>query len=418
MASPESPLHLLIIGGGLCGLSAAISTRLAGHHVTVLESVSAFREVGAGLQITPNGTRLLRAWGLSDVLGPKAAVPTYFRMRRYTGKMLAERTKYSDEIEGRYKSSLWCLHRADLQVIGVDWGEEQIQNEYVGGVSVSLEGGEVVRGDIVLAADGVWSDIRQKLIGMNIQPKPTGDLAYRILLDRESIRDGKLREWLDNPGINIWVGPEKHAVGYSIKGGRWLNLVLLVKDNLPEDVMKDDGDLAEMKAIFQEWDPSLAQFLEHVEKVDKWRLNYLEPLPFWKSASGTFLLAGDCAHPMLPYMAQGANSSLEDGATIGALLSKVQRRDQISAAMTMYDTIRRPRINQLVKETFKQGKEHHLPDGIEQVKRDQLLSKSFETPVNGFQRTGATWTHPKIQPWIYGYDAYAEVEKAYEQQPF
>lgn len=94
---------------------------------------------------------------------------------------------------------------------------------------------------------------------------------------------------------------------------------------------------------------------------------------------------------MLPYMAQGANSSLEDGATIGALLSKVQRRDQISDAMTMYDTIRRPRINQLVKETFKQGKEHHLPDGIEQVKRDQLLSKSFETLVNGFQRTGATW---------------------------
>ena len=100
---------------------------------------------------------------------------------------------------------------------------------------------------------------------------------------------------------------------------------------------------------------------------------------------------GDCAHPMLPYMAQGANSSLEDGATIGALLSKVQHRDQISAAMRMYDAIRRPRVDQLVKETFQQGEEHHLPDGIEQVRRDQRLSKSFETAVNRSQGDSATW---------------------------
>jgi salicylate hydroxylase len=133
-------------------------------------------------------------------------------------------------------------------------------------------------------------------------------------------------------------------------------------------------------------------------------------------------------------MAQGANSSLEDGATIGALLSRVQRRDQIAAAMSMYDTIRRPRVDQLVRETFKQGKEHHLADGPEQVKRDSLLSRSFEKPADEAKKRGSTWyvnleeqhvridwfcrTHPKIQPWVYGYDAYAEVEKAYNQRPF
>lgn len=94
---------------------------------------------------------------------------------------------------------------------------------------------------------------------------------------------------------------------------------------------------------------------------------------------------------MLPYMAQGANSSLEDGATIGALLAKVERRSQISAAMDMYDSIRRPRVDQLVKETFEQGKEHHLSDGIEQVRRDHLLSKSFETAVNASHEGGTTW---------------------------
>ena len=274
MPPPEPPLHLIIIGGGLCGLAAAIATRRAGHHVTVLESITAFREVGAGLQITPNGTRLLRKWGLADVLGPKAAAPTVFRMYRYTGKVLAERIAYSDEIERRYNASLWCLHRADLQVamaekarelgavvrlgvkvVGVDAGGEQSRSQKMGGVSVEVEGGEVVRGDVVLAADGVWSQMREKLIGFSIQPKPTGDLAYRILLDREKIKDSKLREWLNSPSVNIWVGPETHAVGYSIKGGRWLNLVLLVKDNLPDNVMKVQGDLEEMRALFHGWDP-------------------------------------------------------------------------------------------------------------------------------------------------------------------
>lgn len=94
---------------------------------------------------------------------------------------------------------------------------------------------------------------------------------------------------------------------------------------------------------------------------------------------------------MLPYMAQGANSSLEDGATIGALLSKVRRRNQIVAAMTMYDSIRRPRVDQLVRETFRQGKEHHLQDGPEQIKRDSLLSKSFEKVTNGEQKSGYIW---------------------------
>lgn len=274
MSTPESPLHLIIIGGGLCGLSAAIATRLAGHNVTVLESVSAFREVGAGLQITPNGTRLLKAYDLADVLSPKAAAPEYFRMRRFDGRLLAERTQYADEIEGRYGSPLWCLYRADLQVAmaerakelgvtiklgcrvsSVNWGEDLSSNEE-NQVSVCVEGGEEVTGDIVLAADGVWSDTRKYLLAQDIRPKPTGDLAYRILLDRESIVDDSLRAWLDAPGISIWVGQDVHAVGYSIKSGRWLNVVLLVKDNLPEDVMKAEGDLAEMKAIFQDWDPT------------------------------------------------------------------------------------------------------------------------------------------------------------------
>lgn len=202
---------------------------------------------------------------LPDTLSRQAAAPKYFRMRRYNGDLLAEQTQYTKKIEARYGSPLWCLHRADIQVmlaekgmqLGVvielgckveceNWGENHEKAE--GEMSVSIEGGE----DIVLAADGIWSETRQRLLGKEVRLKPTGNLAYRILLDRDSIKADTLRAWLDSPGINIWSGT---SVGYSIKGGRWLNLVLLVKGNLPEDVMKAEGDLAEMKAIFQDCNP-------------------------------------------------------------------------------------------------------------------------------------------------------------------
>ena len=175
---------------------------------------------------------------------------------------------------------LGAVIKLGCKVESVDWGKEQArgQEQEEVGVSVSIEGGEEVRGDIVLAADGIWSETRQSLLGKEVRPKPTGDLAYRILLDRESIKDDKLRAWLDSPGINIWVGPEVHAVGYSIKGGRWLNVVLLVKDNLPEDV-KLGPCVSNTILLSFTWDInnrvfSLTKFLGHVEKVDKWRLNY------------------------------------------------------------------------------------------------------------------------------------------------
>ncbi|KAL5119259.1 hypothetical protein ACEQ8H_002746 [Pleosporales sp. CAS-2024a] len=418
-------LHVVVIGAGLCGLGAAISLRLAGHAVTVVERVAALEEVGAGLQMTPNGTRLLRAWGVDALLTGTAAAtrPATFAMSRFDGRPLARREGYAQELEQRHGSPLWCLHRADLQralaerarqlgaVVRLD---ARVVDVDASRGLVELHGGHTLAADLVIAADGLWSTSRA--VVADAVPQPTGQVAYRIVLERSQLQDARVAEHFATPGIHVWVGPGAHAVAYSVRGGRSINIVLLVPDDLPAQVAKTEGDVAEMHALFAGWDPILRRALDETDKVLKWRLHFLPPLPRWVSSNGRFLLAGDSAHAMLPYMGQGANSALEDAATIGALLSHVADPAQLAPALALYDAIRRPRLDQLVRETFAQGREHHLADGAEQVLRDAQLARSM-MPEWG-PGSDHPWTHPKIQPWIYGYDAYAEAEAMFHQHPF
>lgn len=261
---PSNALHVLIIGAGLCGLAAAISTSLSGHKVTILEAASQLHEVGAGLQLTPNGTRLLHRWNIAKDLALKAAAPSTISIRRFDGKLLAHRNDYQQEIENRYGSPIWCLHRVDLQKSLADkatslgaelrFGSRVKKIEFQN-AAVTLESGEKVIGDVVLAADGLWSTSRIQFQNEPVMPKPTGDLAYRILLQADDIADPYLRSWVTKPGINIWIGPSMHIVAYSLLAGSMYNLVLLVPDDLPSDISKGQGDTGEIRKLFEQWDP-------------------------------------------------------------------------------------------------------------------------------------------------------------------
>ena len=290
------------------------------------------------------------------------------------------------------------------------------------GASVGLAGGEVVRGDAVLLTDGLWSAIRPAFLGRPSPAVLTGDLAYRITIDADELEGEdaeELREFVRDATVDFWVGPRAHCVGYSVRGGEVYNLVFLCPDDLPQGVAKLEGDMEEMRERFAKWDPLLGKFLRQVKGVHKWRLCWLDALPEWANESGTFFMAGDCCHPMLPYLAQGANSSLEDGAVLGSLLARVRRSDmarQLSCVSKLYQELRMERGRRIQLETFKQRDDSHMEDGEAQEKRDALMMSMLGKELKG--PFPSRWTCPEIQPFLYGYDAYAEAEKAYRENPF
>ncbi|KAI1654774.1 putative monooxygenase [Daldinia decipiens] len=419
-------LHLVVVGAGLAGLAAAISTRLEGHRATVLEKTTRLEEVGAGLQVTPNASRLFHHWGVFDELSSKAAVPSYLAVRRYDGtRILAREGRYQEKILERYGAPFWDLHRADLQEtlvrrarsLGVDirlgFDVQHVDFQHA---AVVAQDGQKVQGDLILGADGLWSRTRSFLLQQQLTPTPTGDLAYRIVLNLEDIKDPELQDLVSNPSVNFWIGPESHVVGYSLRQGRMYNLVLLRPDDLPEHVSRSAADVDEMRKLFEPWDPILNKLLACVSKVDKWRLMHISPLDTWVNNEASFLLAGDACHPMLPYLAQGANSSLEDGAVLGRLLKYVTNRDKLSHALELYQQLRKSRGEAIAKEALGQRDSFHLPDGPSQEQRDAIFLANLdkEPPPNFPSR----WTCPTVQPWLYSYDAVAEADKAYKTHPF
>lgn len=258
-------LHLVVVGAGLAGLAAAISTRLEGHRVTILEKVAKLEEIGAGLQVTPNASRLFHYWGVFDELSSKAAIPSYLAVRRYDGtRLLAYEDHFQKNMLERYGAPFWDVHRADLQEalirraksLGVDirLGADVQHVDFQRAV-VTTQDGQTVQGDLILGADGLWSRTRNFLLQRQLTPKPTGDLAYRIILNLEDIGDPVLRELVSKPSVNFWIGPESHVVGYSLRQGQVYNLVLLRPDDLPEDVSRAAADVDEMRKLFEPWDP-------------------------------------------------------------------------------------------------------------------------------------------------------------------
>ncbi|KAI5358455.1 putative FAD-binding domain, FAD/NAD(P)-binding domain superfamily [Septoria linicola] len=423
------PLAIVVVGAGMSGLATAISCALAGHQVVVLEGSRELAEIGAGFQITPNGSKVFKQFGIADRLEATAAEPTFLQVKRWSnGKILSRTENFDQQMRGKYNAPFWDLHRVDVQRALAERARELSVEIRLGArvndvdfehAKVTLKDGDVLHGDLIVGADGLWSKCRQRYLATQGKtedaPLPTGDLAYRIVLDIKDVQDQEIRDIIEKPSAQFWIGPEAHVVAYSIRGGTMSNIVLLVPDNLPANVAKQEGSVDEMRAIFKDWDPILNRFLDHVTTIDKWKLMHRPELGSWVSAKSNFVFVGDACHPMLPYLAQGANSSIEDGAVLGGILGALERKEQLPAALKLYEQLRKKRGEAIVRETFAQRADFHMIDGPEQEQRDELMLSQLGKDID--VKFPSRWQCPQVQPWLYGYDAKEEVENALKAHP-
>lgn len=328
---------ILVAGGGIGGLAAALALSRQGAAVSVMEQAAAFSEVGAGIQIGPNVTRILRDWGLEAALRRVASFPHALHARdARSGRELGQ-LPLGERAERRYGAPYACIHRADLHQLlleavltrGVPLAlnqrlvEVQLDSDHV---TVRTEEGLESQPALLVGADGLWSRSRQAL-GLDEPPRFSGHLAYRGMI--------ALPEPAAAPQVTVWMGPRLHVVHYPVQAGRALNVVAIVHGELPSQ--PEDWDHAAHAAhLFQALGPicrPLQQTLKAVPQWRLWALNDRAPLSAAaQMGQGAVALLGDAAHPMRPYLAQGAGMAIEDAQVLaqcwvgaGSVTERVQR---------------------------------------------------------------------------------------------
>jgi len=323
---------ILIVGGGLGGLAAALACAQRGAQAHVIERAQTFSEVGAGIQIGPNVTRTLFSWGLEKALREVVFSPERLQVRDVqTGRSLGV-LRLGQRSLTTYGAPYFTVHRADLhqvllqQVLNegaarlslqaeVDLIREEVDHLTVQGRGLSTAILETLQTEALVGADGLWSTTRQHITD-NASPRVTGLLAYRALVPMHS-----LPESLRTQDVMVWVGPKVHAVLYPVRRGEYLNLVVIVRGQAPESL--EDWDHAGNK---QELNGAMgfahAELKNVLEAVEAWRLWPLCDRPPVRGpqdmAKGRIALLGDAAHPMRPFLAQGAGMAIEDADTLAA----------------------------------------------------------------------------------------------------
>lgn len=281
--------------------------------------------------------------------------------------------------------------------------------------SVTLVNGETIKGDIIVGADGIRSKIRESILrGQNVEAKDSTNCAYRATVPNELMRnDADTAQLMDDINANCWIGHQRHIMAYPIRNGAMYNLVMSHPGKASVGKWNEPGDLNEMKQHYADFDPIIRKVLANVTSCLKWKLADLPPISRWVSPSGRVVLIGDAAHAMVPYLAQGASTSIEDGAALAECIARAADITEIPSALQAFETIRRPRCETIQAGSRSNGDIWHMPDGPEQQKRDQdMLATMADRKSNGASDPNPNrWSDETFQPWLFGYNTIAEVSQ-------
>jgi salicylate hydroxylase len=321
--------QVVVAGGGIGGLAAAVACARHGLPVQLLERTAQLSEVGAGIQIGPNVTRILQSWGLGEALARVAAFPKQLQARdAQTGQVLGS-LRLGERAQALYDAPYATIHRADLQSLlhGAALAEGvQVRlghavhgwRETADGLEVNTADGANVQANALIGADGVWSAVRQQLLG-DAPARFTGHLAYRAL-----VAQADLPAHLRSDEVTVWMEPRLHVVHYPVRGGQWLNLVAIVHGDKPAQGEAWDN-AGHTQALMQAMGAVGRDLHERLASVPAWRqwaLHDRAPMSGAREmAQGRVALLGDAAHPMRPYLAQGAGMAIEDAQVLAQSLS-------------------------------------------------------------------------------------------------
>jgi len=392
-------LRVGVIGAGIGGVTLARALTQQGIEAHVFERAQAFGEVGAGVQMTPNAVKVLNALGLQDALNAIGFLPEAMVGRNWKTARELFRTPLKESCLGLYGADFYHVHRADLHATlasGIRSDQATLGAHCTGlrqekqtAVATFADGTEY-EADLIVGADGVRSVIREALWGMEAA-NYTGHMCWRALVPVEQHPLPFV-----SPDSSFWMGPKGHVVTYYVKGGSMVNIVAVNEHaNWVEESWTAKSTQAELLAGFEGWHPNLIELFRRTDpdNIFKWGLFDRDPMKAWSKGRETLL--GDAAHPMLPFLSQGAAMAIEDGFALAKSLS-YHGLGLIDEALRAYEVERLPRTGRVQLEARERGRTYHLPGPWSQFKRDaayrwrQLMNRN----AVGIQAN-----------WVYEYDA-------------
>lgn len=397
----RSDISVGVIGGGIGGLAFALSLLQAGFDVHLYERAAVLREVGAGIQVSPNASRVLHRLGLAGELARMGVRPVAFHQRRWDDGRTLLRSPLGDAVVDVFGFPHYQMHRADLLAAltrGLPQERVHLAHRLVAladrgdRVEVTFENGTTAAVDVLVGADGIHSTVRGLMFGEE-RPRFTGCAAYRGLVPAERLAQLDLEVT-----TQMWLGPGGHFVHYFVRNEQLVNFVAVVEqDSWTRESWTDRGDVADALGALAGWHPQLREIVRAVDETFIWALFDRAPLPRW--SSGRVTLLGDACHPMLPFMAQGAAQALEDGAALTSCLTQGEA-GSIEESLRFYETVRKPRASRLQGLSEANKARFHLPDGRAQRERDEQMAR------------GGTDFSIKAVEWIYAHDASVLVASA------
>jgi len=381
-----SDLKFLVVGGGIGGLTAALCLAQQGHEVQVFERAAEFGEAGAGIQLSPNCSRVLHWLGLEQALLAVAFLPEATQIRQWqTGKIISE-TPLGPEAVARYDMPYYHIHRGDLLKVLVTAAEQH--------ASITLSTSALVRsfqqteehvtlqvddnlhhGDALVGADGIHSVVRAGLWGEE-KPRFTGNVAWRALVPVARLPPGLIK-----PMSTVWWGPGKHFVHYYVRRGELVNCVCVTeKSGWEVESWTEPGNQEELKAEFTGWHSDIEQLIDNVDQhsLYKWALFDRAPMNRW--GSGRVTLLGDACHPTLPFMAQGAAMAIEDAAALAICVE-----NDIAGGLRRYEDQRRDRTARVQQGSRRNAKVFHL-SGINAWLRDRAAGVASKNTMDSLYR--------------------------------